>query len=182
MNDARDDRATRPVVRADVDIAAPPERVFDALTDPTVLTEWLGGDDAHAAPAGEHDAPASSDGPSPTSPEPGTRWSVPARAPDGRPGRAAGEYRLVDPPRRLDTTWTPSWEVQPSHVRFDLAPADVDGVPGTRLTVTHTGPVLRARATPVAMAAGGAAYLVLRGTLVHAPRHGRRARRAPVLA
>jgi uncharacterized protein YndB with AHSA1/START domain len=89
---------------------------------------------------------------------------VPARGPDGRPGRAGGAYGVVERPRRLETTWAPSWEVWPSYVRFDLEPIDVRGVPGTRLTVTHTGPAIHHVEPTTALAAGARTYLVRRGT------------------
>jgi uncharacterized protein YndB with AHSA1/START domain len=39
-------------VREAVDIAAPPEEVFDALTDPAQVAEWWVGDDAAPPPLG----------------------------------------------------------------------------------------------------------------------------------
>ena len=95
---------TRGVARATVDIAAPPERVFRALTDPAELAEWWGPD---------------------------------------APGDAA---RVVDPPHTVEYTWRARWDdAVPGTVRYELAPAEVDGLPGTRVTVTHTGPQMRAR-------------------------------------
>jgi uncharacterized protein YndB with AHSA1/START domain len=55
---------------------------------------------------------------------------------------------LVDPPRRLETTWRTSWTgAAPERVRFELAPIEIDGRAGTRITVTHTRAELRAHAT-----------------------------------
>lgn len=127
-----------PAVRADVEIAATPERVFEALTDPAQLAEWWGSDDTHRARDWEADV------------QPGGRWRARTTDADGREGSVGGEYRVVDPPRVLEHTWEPSWDAAPSVVRYDLAPTPVDGRPGTRLTVTHT--IARAAARAVASA------------------------------
>lgn len=133
-----DQSAAGDVVRAVVEIAAPPEEVFHAITDPHELAAWLGGgpNDESAT------APAPWQAPAPTaSVVPGQPWRTPALAPDGTIGSVGGEYLLVNPPRRLESTWRASWDdFAPSTVRFDLVPVDVDGAPGTRLTVTHTRP------------------------------------------
>jgi uncharacterized protein YndB with AHSA1/START domain len=132
--------ATPGAVRADVEIAATPEQVFDALTDPEQLAEWWGSDDTHRARDWEADV------------RPGGRFRARTTDADGREGTLAGEYRVVDPPRVLEHTWEPSWDAAPTVVRYDLVPVPVDGRPGTRLTVTHTGfPVT------TALAVGGTA-------------------------
>lgn len=114
-------------VRAAMEIAATPERVFAALTDPAELAEWWGALDQYRGCEWRVDARS------------GGRWSVRALGPDGVERTVHGEFRVVDPPRRLEYTWHPSWEDgPPSRVRFDLEPATVDGVPGTRVSVTHT--------------------------------------------
>lgn len=116
------------VVRSTVDIAATPERVFDALTDPRELAEWWGSDDTHRARDWTVDA------------RPGGAWGADTVDADGNPGRLEGEFRVVERPRVLETTWHPSWDDAPSVVRYELEPCDVDGRAGTRLTVTHVGP------------------------------------------
>ena len=131
----------RETVRASVDVAATPESVFRALVEPRERAAWLGGGDPRDADAADGDAngEAHASEPGPAAPRPGARWSSPAIAPDGTPGTVAGEYLHVDPPRRLDTTWRASWsDFASEHVCFELVPAEVDGVPGTRVTVTHT--------------------------------------------
>lgn len=130
-------------VFADVDIAAPPEDVFRALTDPSELAEWWGGD-TYRTEGWEVDA------------RPGGEWSARTTDADGNEGIVHGEYLVVDEPRRLEYTWRPSWEdFAPSRVRIDLAPVRVDGEAGTRVTVTHTAPVrltMRASASALATA------------------------------
>ena len=120
------DDATPDAVRADVEIAAPPEQVFDALTDPDRLADWWGSDATHRTRDWEADV------------RPGGRFRARTTDAAGREGTLGGEYRVVDPPRVLEHTWEPSWDAVPSVVRYDLAPAPVDGRPGTHLTVTHT--------------------------------------------
>ncbi len=119
--------ATRDAVRADIEIAAPPERVFEALTDPAQLAAWWGSAETHRA----HDWQADV--------QPGGRWEARTTDATGREGTLGGEYRVVDPPRVLEHTWEASWDEAPTIVRYELAPARVGGVSGTRVTVTHTG-------------------------------------------
>ena len=71
--------------------------------------------------------------------QPGGRWHARTTDAAGREGSLAGEYRVVDPPRVLEHTWQASWDEAPTVVRYELAPAQVGGVSGTRVTVTHTG-------------------------------------------
>jgi len=131
------ERAPSRVIRVTEDISAPPESVFRALVDPRELAAWLGG---------EHE---SDDSPSASvPPAPGRAWRAIALAPDGTRGVVSGEYVLVDPPRRLETTWRTSWTgAAPERVRFELAPIEIGGQAGTRITVTHTRAELRAHAT-----------------------------------
>jgi len=115
-------------VRATVEIAAPPERVFEALTDPQELAEWWGSAHTYRTRDWRVDA------------RPGGAWSVRTTDADGREATVDGEYRVVDPPRVLELTWRASWDdFVPTVVRYELAPVTVRGVSGTRITVTHTG-------------------------------------------
>jgi uncharacterized protein YndB with AHSA1/START domain len=120
-----------PTVSTAVDIAAPPERVFHALTDPEDLAAWwvapgpAGGAGSHAWRVDVR---------------PGGGWSVQTTDAAGRVATARGEYRVVDPPRVLEFTWEASWDRFVTTVRIELEPVAVDGAPGTRLRVTHTGP------------------------------------------
>ena len=84
-------------------------------------------------------------------------WRAPAVAPDGTSGTVAGEYQLVLPPHVLETTWRASWnDFATERVRFQLAPADVAGVAGTRVTVTHTRTGARLLATTSAITSAAA--------------------------
>ena len=140
-------------IQASIEIAAPPDVVFRALADPQELVAWLGD-----LPASEgHDT-----APSPfvplAYPRGGASWLAHVRAPDGTPGTVSGELLYVVPSRSLTTTWAASWNrfVQ-DEVTFALAPIDVAGMAGTRVTVTHrrrSDPLLReatiASARPIA--------------------------------
>jgi len=155
--------ALRGVARADVEIAAPPDAVFDALTDPAQLAAWC-----RATP----EAPETPLDAWRADVRPGGRWEGAGTDAGGRPVRVAGTYDVVDPPRRLHTSWHTSGEADdgapPSSVRFALVPTEVDGRPGTRLTVTHVG-------APVVARAGGASFVVrhLRVACVRAARAAR---------
>lgn len=114
-------------VYADVDIAAPPAEVFRALVDPEELARWWGSDDTYRTRDWE------------TDPRPGGAWSVRTVDAAGNEASVHGEFRVVDPPHRLEYTWRASRDhYLPTTVRYDLAPAVVEGVAGTRVTVTHT--------------------------------------------
>jgi uncharacterized protein YndB with AHSA1/START domain len=121
------------VVRASIDIAAPPADVFRALADPRELAAWLGGEPV-AAPTDAPQGPGTR-----ASDAPASRWTARVVAPDGSTGTVSGEYGQMLPPHRLETTWRASWnDFAVERVRFELAPIDVGGVGGTRVTVTHT--------------------------------------------
>ena len=140
-------------VRASVDIAASATEVFRALADPRELAAWLGGEPMPPdAREGSHPRPRDVAGSLP----PG-EWQVPAIAPDGTLGVIVGEYGYSAPPHRLDLSWRASWnDFAPERVRFQLAPIDVGGVAGTRVTVTHTRAELRLLAPSSALAAAAA--------------------------
>lgn len=144
------------IVRASVDIAAPAAEVFRALVEPRELAAWLGGEPVPPSPP---DQPEPRDEPPGhhSHPLPGARWHTPAVAPDGTSGTVTGEYLLVLPPHVVETTWRASWnDFATERVRFQLAPIDVGGVAGTRVTVTHTRAEARLRA-PSAAFVGAAA-------------------------
>jgi len=115
---------------SEIHIAAPPERVFRALTDAGELQRWF------------------------TNPEcPVKRWEMDARR--GGEYRYATEKGIVvvnnirkfechgeilecDPPRLLVYTWNANWHDDPSRetvVRWELEPAQG----GTLVTVRHSG-------------------------------------------
>jgi uncharacterized protein YndB with AHSA1/START domain len=112
------------VVKAEIELAATPERVFHSLTDAAELAAWWGSDDMYRTYDWVIDLRA------------GGKWSARARGNDGMESTVDGEYLEVDPPRRLVYTWRPSWDdYAVTTVQYDLVPTAV----GTRLLVTHTG-------------------------------------------
>jgi uncharacterized protein YndB with AHSA1/START domain len=110
-------------VHATVEIAATPEAVFRALTDPQELPRWWGSAELYQT----HDWTLDL--------RPGGRWSCQARSAEGT-GEVRGEVLAVEPPRLLEYTWEPSWEqYKQSIVRYTL-----EKVPGgTRLSLYHRG-------------------------------------------
>jgi uncharacterized protein YndB with AHSA1/START domain len=143
------------VIRTVLDIAAPPARVFEALTDPRELTQWWGGERAHV-----RDCTADA--------RPGGAWRVRTVDRDGTERCVSGEYHTVDAPRRLEQSWRADDDAGSSTVRYDLEPREVNGTEGTRLTVTHTSPVT------MAVAASPAAWAPALGVLVARRRVRRR--------
>jgi len=110
-------------VHASVEIAASPEKVFRALTEPGELARWWGSPDEYQTHDWKVDL------------RPGGKWSCQARSAEGT-GEVRGEYVAVEPPRLLEYTWEPSWEqYRQTIVRCTLEP--VGG--GTRLSLVHRG-------------------------------------------
>jgi uncharacterized protein YndB with AHSA1/START domain len=114
------------VVRAVMEVAASPEKVFRALTDPKELEQWWGSDEVYRTFDWVSDL------------RPGGERSCQARSP-GREelSTVKGEYVVIDPPKLLEFTWLASWEPGsvPSTVRIELDPVPA----GTRVTVVHSG-------------------------------------------
>lgn len=114
-----------------IEIAAPPERVFQALIDRDQAFQW-GSSDAFEIVLWEMDV------------RPQGKWRFVSKELGGKnpPGLDRfdhhGEYLEVDPPRLLVQSWFANWHPDPSHptiVRWELIPSKT----GTRLTVTHSG-------------------------------------------
>ncbi|PYU46892.1 MAG: hypothetical protein DMG54_02045 [Acidobacteria bacterium] len=128
-------------VVVEVEIAVPPERVFQALTDAKQLFAWWGKEPSVELSVFEMDA------------RPGGRWRFqckPAsgaghgavgeqlRRNDAREFEAHGEVLEYVPPRLLVWSWVANWHEHPAHattVRWDLTPT----TKGTRVRVTHSG-------------------------------------------
>lgn len=116
----------------EIDIAAPPERVFQALTDPTQAKQW-GNNPAGVFKIYEMDARL------------GGKWRFVFVETSGKPNKYGvaeydhwGEIIQIDPPRLLVYTWITNFHDDPKRkttVRWDLTPIPA----GTRLKVTHSG-------------------------------------------
>jgi uncharacterized protein YndB with AHSA1/START domain len=84
-------------VLVEIFIAAPPERVFEAITDPAQLSQWWGQSELYRITERTADV------------RPGGKWSSVGVGADGKSFRVDGEYLEVDPPRRLVHTWISSY-------------------------------------------------------------------------
>jgi uncharacterized protein YndB with AHSA1/START domain len=122
--------STTDAIVSEIQIAAPPERIFQALTDPAQLALWFGNVGC-----------------------PVKQWEMDPR-PGGRYGYSMengtltingvskfechGEITEIDPPHLLVYTWVANWHDDKSHrtvVRWELFSEDN----GTRVRVTHSG-------------------------------------------
>lgn len=140
MTDSKDLNEPDAVV-AEIDIAAPPERVFAALTDANQLFTWWSTEPSVELSLFEIDA------------RPGGLWRFKGRpAPGSSQGdvgeqlkrNAAQEFEVHGevleyvPPRLLVWSWIANWHAHPAHptvVRWELTPT----TNGTRVRVTHSG-------------------------------------------
>jgi uncharacterized protein YndB with AHSA1/START domain len=109
-------------ILATVEIAASPERVFQALASREIIDWWVrpGVFDTREWTADVRV---------------GGRWRASGIG-RGRPYSLEGEFVEIDPPRKLVHTWHPVGSPDPpSVVSYVLEPAGS----GTRLTLRHTG-------------------------------------------
>lgn len=85
-------------IEAEVYIAAPRERVFQALTDPRQTVQWWGQKGMYHHTGWKADL------------RPGGEWrSDGVSDVDGKPYHVGGEYLEIDPPRTVSFTWIASW-------------------------------------------------------------------------
>ena len=112
-------------IQSEVHIAAPPDRVFQALTDPRQLVQWWGQKGMYHPTGWKGDV------------RPGGAWRCDGVSDaDGSPYNVAGEYVEVDPPRLLSYTWVASWSGPlKTLVRWELESSSG----GTRVRLNHSG-------------------------------------------
>jgi len=123
-------------VVAEIFIAAPPERVFQAITDPKQMPQWWGQKDMYRITEWSADLRV------------GGKWSSIGASIDGKPFRVDGEYLEVDPPRLLVHTWVASWsDALTTTVRWELEPRDVHGLQSRGPQRAGTGTFLKVRQT-----------------------------------
>ena len=84
------------VVTAEIFIAAPPERVFQAMTDPAETSQWWGQKGMYRITERKADFRV------------GGKYSSVGVREDGTSFRVDGEYLEIDPPRLLVHTWIAS--------------------------------------------------------------------------
>ena len=122
------------VVTAEVFIAAPRERVFQAITDPAQVPRWWGQQDMYRITEWQADL------------RPGGKWSSIGVRPDGSSFRVNGEYLAVDPPRHLAHTWIATWAGElKTTVYWDLEERDVHGLQGQGPKRVGKGTLLKLR-------------------------------------
>lgn len=124
-------------VVVEVFIAAPPARVFQAITDPKQTAQWWGQKGLYRITEAHSDVRV------------GGKWKSSGIGEDGTKFSVEGEYLEVDPPRVLVHTWNPSYvDLRNTIVRWELEPRDVHGLQasgprragtGTQVTIRHSG-------------------------------------------
>ncbi|MFZ0198062.1 MAG: SRPBCC domain-containing protein [Candidatus Sulfotelmatobacter sp.] len=125
------------VVSCEIFIAAPPARVFEAITDPRQLPQWWGQKEAYRVTNFESDLRVHG------------KWKSTVVSANGDTKEVSGEYLEVDPPRLLVQTWVPSYAHNlKTIVRWELEPQSVHGLhpsgpqragTGTLVKIQHSG-------------------------------------------
>jgi uncharacterized protein YndB with AHSA1/START domain len=119
-----DDVADRDSVTIEIQVAAPTERVFAAISDPQQVSQWWGQGGLYRVTGWRGDLRV------------GGKWRSDGVGADGKPFHVEGEYLEVDPPVLLVHTWVPSYaEGVTTTVRWELKTQDG----GTHVTVHHSG-------------------------------------------
>jgi uncharacterized protein YndB with AHSA1/START domain len=85
------------VINAEIQIAAPPARVFAALTDPEQVAQWWGQRGMYRITRWHNDL------------RPGGKWRSEGVGADGKAFHVEGEYLEVDPPSLLVHSWSSSY-------------------------------------------------------------------------
>jgi uncharacterized protein YndB with AHSA1/START domain len=120
-------------VVAEIFIAAPPARVFQAISDPTQLPRWWGQDGLYHVTKSTMDV------------RPGGKWRSEGVGADGKSFYVEGEYLEVDPPRLLVHTWIASYDNTNTVVRWELEPQSVHGLAPNGPKKSGTGTLVRVR-------------------------------------
>ena len=110
----------------EIDISAPPERVFQAWTDPQQRLAWWGDDAMYRGTKMESDLRV------------GGKWRTEGRKSDGTTFAVWGEYTRIEPPRALGFTWNHNWgesKLPETKVLIELTATSS----GTHLALTHSG-------------------------------------------
>jgi len=123
-------------VQVEILIAAPPARVFQAITDPAQTTQWWGQKGMYRLTKSHADV------------RPGGTWYTSGVGADGTEFTVSGTYLEIDPPRLLVHTWNPSYSgLHETTVRWELEPQDVHGLHGQATHRMGTGTLVRIRHT-----------------------------------
>src|SRR5579859_2051848 len=120
------------VVTVEIFVAAPPARVFEAMTDPKQTAQWWGQKGVYRLVDSHADIRV------------GGKWFTEGIRDDGTKFRVEGEYLEIDPPRLLVHTWNPSYQKLPETiVRWELEAHDLHGLQHAGPARVGTGTVVR---------------------------------------
>lgn len=128
-------------VAQEIEIAAPPDRVFKALTDAKQLFTWWGAEPSVELTMFEMDARKGGQYRYRCKPAPGHehgKVGEQLRKHGFQEFECRGEVLEIDPPRLLVWSWIANWHEHPDArtvVRWELTPTKA----GTRVRVTHSG-------------------------------------------
>src|ERR1700686_2934666 len=122
------------IITGEIFIAAPPARVFQAISDPEQMQRWWGASDMYRVTDSKADVRV------------GGKWSSAAVGVDGTKFHIDGEYLEVDPPRLLVYTWIADWTGSlRTIVHWELEPQSVHGLLPKGPERLRTGTLLRIR-------------------------------------
>ncbi len=111
-------------ILASVEIAAAPERVYRALTNPDEIVKWWGSDDQYRTTGWTSELTQ------------GGRWRAEGKGADGRPFSVEGEYLELAPPTKIVCTWKAPWDDnQTTTITYRIEA--IDG--GSRVVIRHDG-------------------------------------------
>jgi len=111
------------VVTLEIFIAAPRERIFQAITDPEQAAQWWGRKDQYYFNHFDMDVRV------------GGKWSTTGTSPKRGDLAVHGEFLEVDPPSRLAYTWSSSWMPAVTKVLWEFDSQSN----GTLVRLTHSG-------------------------------------------
>lgn len=121
-------------ILAEIFVEATPDRVFEAITDPSQVPKWWGQAGMYRTTEWTSDL------------RPGGKWSSIGVAADGSSFRVEGEYLEVDRPRLLVHTWIASWTKElKTTVRWELEPQSVHRLQKTSPLKVGTGTLVKLR-------------------------------------
>ena len=121
-------------VQVEIFVAAPPARVFQAITDPAQTVQWWGQKGLYRVSKSHADVRV------------GGTWYTSGVGADGTEFTVSGQYLEVDPPRLLVHTWNPSYSnLHETVVRWELEPQEVHGLQSRGPSKVGTGTLVRIR-------------------------------------
>jgi uncharacterized protein YndB with AHSA1/START domain len=111
-----------PVLEIERHYDAPPERVWQAWTDPRALSRWFGPGGMDAVTQADLDV------------RPGGHYTIAFRTADGEEHRVSGTYEEVTKPRKLSFSW--AWQSTPERISFVSIRLEAEGG-GTLMSFRH---------------------------------------------